>query len=156
MESIITGTGSASYQLSDSRRKEIRKVIAEGYSLIGNESLTRFTSKYIDCEATARKLVNYYKSDRGLQVTRTIKTLKTVDIVKASEHFNLGLTEDDIKLIFDTDGNRGSKSPRQLKASLMANKATNDLDEIIWRSHELSAYMDKWINAIKSTTKLNS
>ena len=156
MESIITGTGSTSYTLNESRRKEIRKVFGDRYSLLNNTDLTSFTSRYVDCEATARKLVGYYKSDRGIPVTRSIRSLKIIDIIRASEHFNLGLSEVEIKLIFETEGNRGNKSPRQLKASLMANKATNDLDEIIWRNKELSSYMDKWINAIKSTIKLNS
>ncbi|ETA82482.1 hypothetical protein [Youngiibacter fragilis] len=151
---MVYSTGSV--HLTEPRRKEIMKLLNDRYKIETNENLLIFTSKYTDCEATARKLVGYYKSDRGLPVSKSMRPLKLIDIMKAAEHYGLPVTEEEIRLIFDSEGTRGRKSPRQLKMALLAIKAPNDMEEIIWRSTELSAYMDKWIRAIKSTTKLNS
>jgi hypothetical protein len=153
---MVYTAGPTSNRLNESRRKEIVKVLNERYLISDNQQLRSFTSQYIDCEASARKLVNYYKSDRGLPVSKSMRTLKLIDIIKASEHFSLGISEVEIRLIFDSEGRRGQMSPRQLKTGLLAIKAINDMEEICFRSEELSGYMDKWIRAIKSTTKLNS
>lgn len=153
---MVYVSGPTTNRLNESRRKEIVKILNERYSISDNLKLRSFTSLYTDCEATARKLVNYYKSDRGLPVSKSMRTLKLIDIIKASEHFGLGINEVEIRLIFDSDGIRGQMSPRQLKTALLAIKAPNDMEEICFRSEELSVYMDKWIRAIKSTTKLNS
>lgn len=153
---MVYVSGSTTNRLNESRRKEIVKILNERYSISDNLELRSFTSLYTDCEATARKLVNYYKSDRGLPVSKSMRTLKLIDIIKAAEHYGLGINKVEIRLIFDSDGRRGQMSPRQLKTALLAIKAPNDMEEICFRSEELSVYMDKWIRAIKSTTKLNS
>lgn len=151
---MVYSTGSVN--LTESRRKEIMKILNDRYRIETNVNLLTFTSMYTDCEATARKLVSYYKSDRGLPVSKSMRPLKLIDIMKAAEHYGMQVSEEEIRLIFDSEGTRGRKSPRQLKTALLAVKAQNDMEEIIWRSTELSVYMDKWIKAIKSTTKLNS
>lgn len=128
------------------RRKEITKLLSKRFLIEENERIVKFISLYIDCEATARKYVQYYKRDNGKKISEAFETLNYSEIEKAAKYFGLKIDNALVKQIFQgSTGIRGSKTPRQLRNGIIHSKVFNDLEEVEQRFNDLCKLMEKWI-----------
>ena len=138
-------------RLDNRRRKELKKLLNERYLINENKILINFISLYIDCEATAKKFVQYYKSDKGLKYSDAYESLKYDEVVNAAKYFALNIDSQLIVNIFTSGiGIRGFKTPRQLRNGIIHSKAVKDIEEIELRFDELSKLMETWIDKSKN------
>ena len=115
LESPIINSKTAVY-FSKSRAESIREGLESSYRLSESRILVCFIDKYIDCEYTALKLIQYYKSDNNKTFySNTIR----VDLLKNSiEHFGIDFSEDNTNRLFRSNGKaytRGNRTVRQVR-----------------------------------------
>lgn len=135
--------------INTKRKKEIRKLLSDRYLIRNNERMISFISQYVDCESTAKKIIQYYKNDKGQKLISS-NTLQCDEIVKAVRYFNIQIEPEDVVAVFrGSTGTRNFKTPRQLRNGLFHEKSTSDFDEIELRYDDLSDIMVKWIDSIK-------
>ena len=137
-------------RLDNRRRKELKKILSERYLINVNKNLVNFISLYIDCEATAKKFVQYYKSDKGQKNSEAYEVLKYDEVEKAAKYFGLNIDSQLIVSIFSSGrGIRGSKTSRQLRNGILHSKAVKDIEEVEQRFDELIKLMGTWIDKSK-------
>jgi hypothetical protein len=133
-----------------SRKKEITKLLSNRYLIYESKKLVKFISLYIDCEATAKKYVQYYKSDKGLKNTDAFESLKYPEVEKAAKYFGLDIDSKLVAQIFKSgDTKRGERTPRQLRNGIFHSKAVKDIEEVEQRFEELSKLMETWLEKSK-------
>lgn len=131
--------------LSENRKAELKKITMQcpGFSCQGN--LGYFFDLFLICEATARKLIFYYKKE----TFRTESQIYTIKEVKAALNlFSLLNTNDFnfVDFIFKSGiGSRGNKTCRQLRNDYIHNLSLIDRSEIENRNVDLIGNMNKWI-----------
>ena len=111
---------------------------------LSHQSIQDFCALYMTCEATARKLIKYYKDANGLPVKQNFSIL---EVNAAVRHFGLTINQPIIDKIFKSgDGIRNSKTCRQLRNSFFHTLQKEDRQEIIDRFVDLKSDMDTWLN----------
>jgi len=137
-------------RLGNQRKKKLQKIICRRYAICDNRKLIDFLSLYIDCEATAKKYVYYYKADKKQKNSNTYEGLKYDEVGKAARYFALEINADLIKKIFESStGIRNHKTPRQLRNGVVHSKSIKDIEEIELRFDELLSLMNTWIDIVK-------
>lgn len=143
-------------RLDNRRKKELRKLISERYSISKNKKLVNFISLYIDCEATAKKYVQYYKNDKGQKNSSAFESLKYNEIEKAAKYFGINVDEDLIFKIFKSStGTRNNKTPRQLRNAIFHSKSVKDIEEVELRFDVLRERMESWIDITNDSIHKN-
>jgi len=135
--------------LSKAQFRGLTKLVDDKYSIIRDERLRQFLSSYIDCESSARKLVNYHRAVIGQKVLVGKDKLQYTMIYNAARNYKLNITKDEVAHIFKSgNGKRDTITPRELRNAYVHNKSPNDAIEIISRNRELIKLMKVWLNAI--------
>lgn len=140
-------------RLDNQRKKVLKKLLSDRYSIGKNKKLIDFLSLYIDCEATAKKYVYYYKHDKKQKKSDAFDSLKYNEVEKAAWYFGLKPTEDLIVKIFESStGKRNQKTPRQLRNGIFHSKSSEDIEEVESRFDELKEIMQRWIDITNEST----
>lgn len=157
-------------RLTKARINAIHKLLAERYLIRNNDELIEFLSLYVDCEATAIKLVDYHKRDvkpsnspkkyskLGSEVKKDPNSkndfaeLNYEEVQKAVKYFALEINDIGIiaRIFKSSTGIRGKKTPRQLRNGIMHAKSVEDINEVVERSAELRGLMEKWMGIIEA------
>lgn len=138
-------------QLSKAQFRELTKLVDSKYSIIRDERLRQFLSSYIDCESSARKLVNYHRALIGQKVLVGKDKLQYPMIYNAARYYLLNITRDEVAHIFRSgNGKRNNMTLRELRNAFINNKSPNDAIEIISRNRDLTKLMKVWLNAINT------
>ena len=135
-------------QLSNLNKKEIKKIFIDDFCIEKNYKFYSFISKYIDCEASARKLVQYNlnKSDSD-----DFSALYCNQIYSAILSYELDIPKNITREVFKSGkGIRNQKTPRQLRNGLFHKKDINDLIEIENRYEQLIEIMENWLIIVKN------
>lgn len=123
---------------------QLKLLATNSPNFITNESnVGEFFNLYIMCEASARRLVRYYrgaKTDTPDLYKRSIESAIKV-------YFPSTVNSIDIKNIFEgSEGKRGQKSCRQLRNGYLHSLSSSDKKEIEDRFENLKTSMDAWLD----------
>ncbi len=133
-----------------SRRKALERMFDTTYNLGENAVITRFLKLYIDCEATALKLLRFYHKDRYRR-ERQATHLNVREIASAAEFFEIAAGRDLIYLLFrGGEGRRHEKTPRQLRNAYVHGKRRADCEEIIAGMDGHAELMSSWLAAVRA------
>ncbi len=140
-------------KLTKTNKKEIKKILSERYNLINNSSLNNFISLYMDCEATARKIIYYYDlkvKQKKKKERKKFTNLYCPTIVKVVSYFEINISRDLIVSIFSSDRTltRNHKTPRMLRNGVIHEKKIQDIIEIENRYDFLKKIMEEWLNIV--------
>jgi hypothetical protein len=111
----------------------------------GNVGL--FIDLYLMCEVKARKLINYYNTDKKLNSKS--KYINWKSIYASLTNFNVSsLSKTEVEKLFKgAEGKRGSKSARQLRNGYLHSLSQTDKKEIIENYAELNRIMQTFLNS---------
>ncbi len=138
-------------ELSKAQFRELNKLLDSKYSIVKDERLRLFLSIYIDCESSARKLVNYHRVNTGQAVLAIKDKFQHTMIYNAARYYQLNISGDEVADIFKSgNGKRNTMTPRELRNAYIHNKSPNDAIEIITRNRELVKLMKVWLDAVKA------
>ena len=130
--------------LSHAEIKSIREIAKlDGKILSATTPVGHFLERYLVSEAVARKLIAYKTRKPCPQ------TLNFQSIVSASKHFYLApsIHPQLIENVFRGGaGHRNSKTPRQLRNSIVHSLSREDCVETRTRHHDLMALMKRWLD----------
>lgn len=136
-------------QVNPSQRARIlAKTLDSEHNLTHNPFLVRFLETYIDCEATAHKLVRFYKRDKYNRTDASV-ILNVRKVANACAYYRLKLEKDEIYNLFrGGKGIRGKKTPRQLRNGYLHEKSRADAEEMEHRLDFLHERMRRWLTAV--------
>jgi hypothetical protein len=102
-----------------------------------------FISLYLQTEVMAKKIQNYYRTDKNKADLDKIQ----IQVLKASlKHFSLPFNDSDVSLIFKGgEGLVGKKSARQLRNGYLHSLSPSDKNEIIHKAQQYVAIMEKFL-----------
>jgi len=132
-------------ELNTQRKTELKKITNQSPGFNSQGELGVFFDLFLVCEATARKLIVYYKKE----ISKTESKIYTINEVKAALNlFSISNSNDDnfVNNIFKSGkGSRGKKTCRQLRNGYFHSLSQKDRAEIESRSEDLTENMKKWI-----------
>jgi len=115
----------------------------------------RFVLLYIFCEALLRVVINGYQNRPGSTppASKTHSTIRKNVAANAFQYYGVMISAIDVDKLLDSKlDKRGSKSARELRNGLIHGWNSDDEKEVQDRSAELSALLDRTLQAIKSRT----
>ncbi len=130
------------------RKNALLTLLDDAYSLQNQPDVLSFLDCYIDCEATARKMVKFYKKDRYNKTTDQ-ERINVREIANAAKRFNFSISRNDIYALFRGGrGIRGKKTPRQLRNAYVHAKTKTDVSEIVKKQAKHHALMERWLKSV--------
>ncbi len=129
--------------LNTKQINELRTKYLAKSNLSVSAELRDFFDLFLVCEATARKIIEYYRNQK--KPKNTTENYTITQIRSAVKHFNLYVVDSTIEHIFKAGkGKLGHKTCRQLRNSYIHN-VPKGKEEIELRFKELKDYMEQWI-----------
>jgi len=131
-------------ELNEKRKAELKKITNQSPGFRCQGDLGYFFDLFLVCEATARKLISYYKNE----ISKSENQIYTITEVKAAlSFFSISVMPNDdfVNYIFKSgNGLRGKKTCRQLRNDYIHNLSQIDRNEIESRNKDLIENMNKW------------
>lgn len=110
------------------RRNSLNVIAAKRIGFGCQGKVGTFIDNYIVCEATATKLVQFYKTDKKF---KSSGPLRKDDIHDALVHFGIQINKLDVGAVFTGgSGKKGTKSARQLRNGFLHSISESDRIEI--------------------------
>lgn len=131
--------------LSANRKAELKKITIQSPGFKCQGDLGCFFDLFLVCEATARKLISYYKNENSKSENQFYSI---TEVRFALNFFSISVMANDdfVKYIFKSgNGLRGKKTCRQLRNDYIHNLSQFDRAEIESRNKDLIENMNKWI-----------
>lgn len=130
------------------REKSISTIIQSKHRMRDDERFMRFLDIYIDCEAIAVKLIEYYKKDKKKQQNQTI-ILRVDTLIKAMHHFNLSFSNQTIYKIFSSYKYKNDIfTARQLRNAYVHGRKQIKANALLQQYQQLTKDMEDFIKAI--------
>jgi hypothetical protein len=140
--SMITRSEKQSEALINRRNKGLNSIFAKQIGFSCQGVVGQFIELYLQCDVFATKIQHFYQTDNGLKK----RSLNTVSLTKALEHFNLHFDISFVKKLFQGGtGKRGCKSAKQLRNGYLHELSEADENEIISNNDEFISVMKKFI-----------
>jgi hypothetical protein len=137
-------TRTPTHTLSNRESKALREIVKlDGEILAATSSVGQFLERYLVSEAVARKLISNKTGKPCPQI------LNFSSIQSAAKHFHwtLSIHPELIESVFRSgDGLRDSKTPRQLRNSIVHEISKVDCVEIRTRQNDLMKLMQRWLD----------
>lgn len=131
----------------ESIKNKVKKFINDAESITEEDIdlVERFKTKFTICEHAYKIIQSELKQEK-------INNIKlNVNSIKSNIHKMLYSIDDNTLLkLFGSEDARNNKSVKSLRNSLTHNIHKNDIEELKQRKDEIFAYMDNFINVLKT------
>ena len=135
--------------LSKKRRESLKNIADKKIGFSCQGKVGAFIDNYVVCEATATKLVQFYKTDKKLKLGGT---LRKDEILNALKHFGFQMLGQDISTVFTGGkGRKGAKSARQLRNGFLHSISDSDKNEIQKKYSQLIKLMNMFLSFFRAS-----
>jgi hypothetical protein len=141
--------------ISTQRRKVLQEAIHPKID-INHPHVVSFISKFIDCELSYKKLVMYYKNDKGNDLKSTVGLKINInDLRNACKHFGVDIESINYRLIFGSEKKSGEKSLKNIRDEILHSKSVKSIEYVIENNEEVLNIMNGWIDLIDNVSRGN-
>ena len=131
---------------ASSRITQVLSILDNGTS---RNHVFSFLEKYILCEIAAKELVVGYKNDLNDPIEYKDVKMDLRILKGAFNHYGLGIPADVTKRLFCSNNEKGKRSAKKLRDSIVHSITKQNITEVDNRFNQLIADMDMFLEAVR-------